>query len=91
VVSSLFFCCIIRKYLLDSDSITSFGSKIKELLDHTLVAVRVFAQRVDNPKLAKVDSSSDSGRFGVPGDKLDILDTATLVRLDRTQKGLPLS
>jgi hypothetical protein len=81
---------MIRKYLLDSNSITSLGSKVKELFDHTLVAVRVFAQRVDNPNLAQVDSSSDSGRLGVSGDKLDILDTTTLVRLDRTKKSFPL-
>jgi hypothetical protein len=81
---------MIRKYLLDSNSITSLGSKVIELLDHTLVAVRIFAQRVDNPNLAQVDSSSDSSRFGVSGDKLDILDTAALVRLDRTKKSFPL-
>jgi hypothetical protein len=60
VVSALILCCTERKSLLDSDSITSLRSEIEELFNHTLVAICIFAQRVDNPELTQVDSSCDS-------------------------------
>lgn len=64
--------------ILDGDSITGLGTKVIELLNDTLLAVRVLAKGVDDPDLAKVDSSSQSSSFGMIGNELDVLNTATL-------------
>jgi hypothetical protein len=70
-------------FLLDGNSVTGLGSKVKELFNHALVTVRILAQRVDNPKLTQVHSSGDSSRFRVSGNELDVLNTATLVKLEQ--------
>lgn len=69
--------------LLDSDGVTSLGTKIIELFDHTLVTIGVLAQRIDDPELTQVHGSGNSSRFGVAGDELDVLNTATLVVLEQ--------
>ena len=69
------------KSLLDSDGIAGLGTKIVEFLDNTLIAIRIFAQRIDNPELAQVHGGSNGGRFGVTGDELDVLNTTTLIKL----------
>lgn len=69
-------------YLLDSNGVTGLGTEIIEFLDHTLVAIGVLSQRVNDPELTQVHSSGDSGGFRVSGNELDILDTATLIELE---------
>lgn len=69
-------------YLLDSNSVTGLGTEIVEFLNHTLVAIGILSQRVNDPELTQVHSSGDSGRFRVPGNELDILDTTTLIELE---------
>lgn len=64
--------------VLDSDSVTGLGTKIVELLNNTLLAVGILAKGVDDPDLAEVDGSSESGSFRVIGNELDVLDTTTL-------------
>lgn len=75
------------KNLLDGDGVTSLGTEVVELLNHTLVAVGILAQRVDNPELTQVHGSGNSSGFGVTGDELDILDTATLGGSENCQRG----
>jgi hypothetical protein len=70
--------CIKWLDVLDSDSVTGLGTKIVELLNNTLLAVGILAKGVDDPDLAEVDGSSESGSFRVIGNELDILDTTTL-------------
>jgi hypothetical protein len=65
-------------YLLDSDGVTGLGAKVIQQLNDTLVAVLVLTERVDNPDLSQVHSSSESGRLLVTRDELDILNTTSL-------------
>lgn len=69
--------------LLDSDSVTGLRTEIIELFDHTLVAIGVLAQRIDDPELTQVHGSGNSSRFGVTGDELDVLNTTTLIMLEK--------
>lgn len=69
-------------YLLDSNSITGLGAEIVEFLNHTLVAIGVLSQRVNDPELTQVHSSGDSGGFRVSRNELDILDATTLLELE---------
>lgn len=69
-------------YLLYSNGVTGLGTEIIEFLDHTLVAIGVLSQRVNDPELTQVHCSGDSGGFRVSGNELDILDTATLIELE---------
>lgn len=64
--------------ILDGDSVTGLGAKIVELLNDTLLTVRILAKRVDDPDLTQVDGSSQSGSLGVVRDELDVLDTTAL-------------
>jgi hypothetical protein len=64
--------------ILDGDSVTGLGAEIVELLNDTLLAVRILAKRVDDPDLTQVDGSSQSGSLGVIRDELDVLDTTAL-------------
>jgi len=68
-------------YLLDGDGVTGLRAKVEEQFNHTLVAIGILAQRVDNPELTQVHGSGDGSGFGVSGNELDVLNTATLVRL----------
>lgn len=47
----------------------------------------VLTERIDNPHLAEMDSSSDSSRFRVSRNELDILDTTSLTLLVQRKKG----
>lgn len=46
--------------LLNGDSVTSLGTEIVEQLCCALFSVGVFAERIDNPHLPEMDSSSES-------------------------------
>lgn len=70
--------------LLDSDSVTGFRTEVVELFNHTLVAIGVLSQRIDDPELTQVHGSGNSSGFGVAGDELDVLNTATLIMLEKT-------
>lgn len=64
--------------LLNGNSVASLGTEIIELFDNTLLAVRILAKGVDDPNLAEVNGSSQSGSFGVVRNELDVLNTAAL-------------
>lgn len=66
--------------LLNGNSVSSLGTEIIELLDNTLLAVRIFAKGVDNPNLTEVNGSSQSGSLRVIRNELDVLNTATLLQ-----------
>lgn len=63
---------------LNSDDIASLRTEIVEQLCCTLFSIGVFAERIDNPHLTEVDSSSKSSGFRVSRDELDVLDTTSL-------------
>lgn len=69
-------------YLLDSNGVTGLGTEIVEFLNHTLVAIGVLSQGVNDPELTQVHSSGNGGGFRVSGNELDILDTTTLIELE---------
>jgi hypothetical protein len=66
---------ILSKISVDGNNILSVWSKIVQNFSDTLVAVGVFPEWVNDPKLTESDSASNGSRVWVTWDELDILDT----------------
>jgi hypothetical protein len=69
---------VIRNIGVDGKCILRLVAETDEKFCNTLAAIGVLAERVDDPDLARNDSSGESGGLRVAWDELDVLDTATL-------------
>lgn len=69
---------VLGQVTVDCDGVASLWTKIVQQLGHTLRAIGLPPERVDDPDLAEVDSRRNGCRLGVAGNELDILDAAAL-------------
>lgn len=60
---------------VDGEVVAGAGTEVEEELGNTLLALRVLAERVDDPDLAGADGGGESSGLGVTWDEFDVLDT----------------
>lgn len=63
---------------VDGEVVAGAGTKVEEELGNTLLAIRVLAERVDDPDLTGADGGGKSSGLGVAGNELDVLDTSAV-------------
>lgn len=63
---------------VDGEILTRTWAKVVEQLCDTLVAVGIFAERVDDPDLPGSDSGGECSGLGITRNKFNVLDTLSI-------------
>jgi hypothetical protein len=63
---------------VDGEIVACARPEVEEQFGDALLALRVLAERVDDPDLARTDSGREGGGFFVAWDELDVLDASTV-------------
>ncbi len=69
---------IVGDIRIDGKVLTRARAKVIQKFCDTLVAIGVFAERVDDPDLTRTNSCGKCSRLGVSRDELDILDALAI-------------
>lgn len=62
----------------DSNRVASLLAKVEEEFRNSLVSVGVFAERIDDPHLTKVDGRRKGCGIWISGNEFDVLDPTAL-------------